>query len=326
MTVAPSVATGFAGFRAIPGIGFSGIVSPQLLLAARKIGRSFDVVHIHLARDLVTLPMSLAAQSVKVPYFVQTHGMIDRSDRLLAKLIDPLTRSTLANASAVFALTAEELEALNEVLPQPLRNATILVNGVDLEAGPTSRASSRAIDVLFCSRLHHRKRPTLFAEAALRLVNLGTNARFALAGPDEGELAEVARIAARAHGAIAIEGALEPHQARERMSLADVLVLPSVDEPFPMAVLEAMSRSVPVIITDTCGLARTVDEHQCGLVVPGDDVNALQSAMATLIGDHDLRKRMGQNARATVEQHFSIGHVADQLEHAYEASIRPLAV
>ncbi|MCU1366192.1 MAG: putative glycosyl transferase, group 1 family protein, partial [Ilumatobacteraceae bacterium] len=67
---------GFDAFRVLPGAGFSGVTSPKMLRFAWSAGRQVDVVHVHLARDLVTLPFAAIVRWRRVPYVVQCHGMV----------------------------------------------------------------------------------------------------------------------------------------------------------------------------------------------------------------------------------------------------------
>ena len=76
------------------------------------------------------------------------------------------------------------------------------------------------------------------------------------------------------------------------MAAAYAYVLPSVDEPFPMTVLEAMAAGKPVIVTDSNGLAGAVRDYGAGIVVPGDSAQALVEAMQRLVSEPTLAERM----------------------------------
>ena len=82
---------------------------------------------------------------------------------------------------------------------------------------------------------------------------------------------------------------------------ADIFVLPSRYEGMPNALLEAMSFGVPVIVTDASpGPLENVEDNLTGLVVPVDDPDALAVALSRLISDCNLRRRLGEAARARV--------------------------
>jgi glycosyltransferase involved in cell wall biosynthesis len=173
-------------------------------------------------------------------------------------------------------------------------------------------------EVLFLARLQARKRPRVFVEAALALRERFPQARFTLVGPDEGEGEAVrARIAhAGASGTVRWEGPLDPGETLARMSQASIYVLPSVDEPFPMTVLEAMSIGLPTIVTDTCGLIGDLRDPT-SLRVVDVSVDALVAEIASLLGDSAARAALGQRARREVESYFSIDQVANTVLAAY---------
>ena len=97
---------------------------------------------------------------------------------------------------------------------------------------------------------------------------------------------------------------------------SDLYVLPSVDEPYPMSVLEAMSSELPVVITDTCGLADTVRRTGSGVVVD-DSQQDLERALSELLSDPGLRRRTGRAARETIAREYGMGAVMERLLSAY---------
>ncbi|MGA5542177.1 glycosyltransferase [Mycobacterium sp. NPDC051198] len=304
----------------IPMLGFSGLLAPALLRWMMRNRKSFDVIHVHLARDLITLPAAAMALILRKRLIVQTHGMIADSSHPIAPILDRLlTRPILRRAAAVLYLTEDERAALLRVQPgaavRHLRNG---VPGYEGARGAADRTAGR-VEVLYLARLQARKRPVLFAKAAARLLAEGCDARFTLVGPDEGEGAEVLDTITRSDTGsheIRWEGALSPDRTVARMAAASIYVLPSVDEPFPMSVLEAMSVGLPVVITESCGLAETVRESGSGIVV-GESEDALIEAMRTLISDQRLREQMSAAARQTAAAAFSMEAIARDLTASY---------
>jgi glycosyltransferase involved in cell wall biosynthesis len=298
-------------------LGFSGLLSPGLIAYCRKHLREYDVVHVHLARDLITLPVALIARRQGVPYVTQTHGMVDASQRRLAYLLDALaTRRVLRDASTAFHLTELERNDLAQVARTAALRLVPLPNGVPTSTLRAEVASGR--EVLFLARLQARKRPAAFVEAAIALKDQFPQTRFTLVGPDEGEApAVLARIeAANAQDVITWEGPLEPGQTLARMSRASIYVLPSVDEPFPMTVLEAMSIGLPTIVTDTCGLIHDLSDPSAVTVVDAS-VATLTTALQRLLNDPSARISLGERGRAEVDNRFSIRQAAQIALNAF---------
>ncbi|SDQ97390.1 glycosyltransferase [Microbacterium sp. cf332] len=298
----------------VPGIGFAGIGSPGLLAALRRHATEFDVVHVHAARDLVTLPAARIAQVRGVATVLQTHGMIDETGNPLAVPLDAaLTRPALAAARAVTYLTERERVSLGSV-GRGRAHLVDLPNGVpeSPEAHPDSR------ELLYLARLAPRKRPVHFVEASARLAGEFPDVRFTLVGPDEGEGDAVTAAIARSGLAERIrwEGALEPARTGERMRRASGYVLPAVDEPYPMSVLEAMSAGLPVVVTDSCGLAPAVREAGAGHVTDGG-VEALVAAMRSLLHDPADARTRGARGRTLTRERFTMPAIAERLESLY---------
>lgn len=309
----------FRAVKAVPGTGFAGVMSPGLLAFIAMKATEFDVVHIHLARDLLVAPAALWLSIRKVPLVIQAHGMIDESSNPLAPIVDRVfLRRCFRLAKAVLWLTEAERASLVRLFGPTMRMERIY-NGVPVDSRVDEKpiAKDAPVRVLYLARLQARKRPMSFVRAAQHLLASGVDADFILAGPDEGEGQAVAREAQRSDGRIRWIGGVPPEETDAIMRTADVYCLPSVDEPFPMSVLESLSIGLPVIITDTCGLSEFVEEADAGFIVSSKDSD-LELALHKAITDPATRKNMSVNAIELVRSKFSIDAVGTSLERIYK--------
>ena len=80
---------------------------------------------------------------------------------------------------------------------------------------------------------------------------------------------------------------------------ADAFVLPTLYDPFPNAVLEAMACGLPVVTSDRCGAAELVAAHGAGTVCGARDIGAIAAGMRALL-ERDARARAGASAVAAV--------------------------
>jgi glycosyltransferase involved in cell wall biosynthesis len=310
--------------RTVPGLGFSGLTAPGLLRALGPRAEPYDIVHIHLARDLITLSAGLHARRLRLPYVSQTHGMIGPDRRLRARLADAVAvRRVLRDALAVFALTEAERQALDVVVGTGAR-IEILRNGIALVGVRDSSVPAAPPDVLFCARLHPRKRISAFLDMATQLVGRGLNARFSVVGPDGGDegLLRERLVALGLQRHVTYEGALPPSSVGARLRCAAVYVLPSFDEPFPMTVLEAMAQGTPVVLTDRCSIAGDLARRGAALVTDGS-ANQLAEAVAEILLNPARGAELASAGTAAIRDAYGIGAVADRLEEVYaRAAVR----
>jgi glycosyltransferase involved in cell wall biosynthesis len=306
----------FAARTVLPRLGFPGMGAPGLAKWFHGNTGCFDVVHIHFGRDLVVLPVAAVARRRRVPYVLQTHGMVVPSSNPLAGPLDAVwTRNLLRDAKAVLYLTEQEREQLGQVARSKLHLVPV---GNGVPTYPTTSQRSEPPEVLFVARMHSRKRPLLFVDIAKLLLEEELDARFTLVGPDEGEgpaLREAIQDCAR----ISWEGALPPDEIPRRMASASVYVLPSVREPYPMSVLEAMSVGLPVVISADCGLAPLVRRTGCGLVIDGE-LPEFVAAVKSILADRRLARAMGERARHAAQNDFCMRAIGDRLIDIYRES------
>jgi len=305
----------------IPGTGFAGMMSIGMMAAIIQERSTIDLWHVHLARDLITLPIATYLRSTGRPYVAQCHGMIDETNKRLAQPMDRyLAVPALRSASSVLTLTPREEKSLRNVAG-PRLSILRIPNGVPA-LGMRPKEARNELEVLFLARLQLRKRPLHFVESALALSNESPHVHFSLVGPDEGQGRRVSERIAEAgmERTIHWEGPLPPNATLSRMARASIYVLPAVDEPFPMSVLEAMSLGVPVIVTDSCGLAPYIASANAGIVVD-DEQESLTTAIRSLLKDDARRVALGANARKLIVDEFSITSVAQLLSAKYSEVI-----
>jgi glycosyltransferase involved in cell wall biosynthesis len=107
-----------------------------------------------------------------------------------------------------------------------------------------------------------------------------------------------------------------------------VFCLPSDQESFSLATVEAMTAGLPVVISDQVNICHEIHSARAGLVVPRQS-EAVCSALFKLLADDHLRKQMGENGRRLVEEQYDwntiVGSVIDLYQQAAQAS-RPRPV
>ncbi|HVO77187.1 MAG TPA: glycosyltransferase, partial [Candidatus Bathyarchaeia archaeon] len=183
---------------------------------------------------------------------------------------------------------------------------TVVPSGVDVEAFRGAVASPEiarrwGIDDSGCvvgvvAAFEKEKGHRFLLRAAAEVLRESPSTRFILVG--EGSLEQALR---GEIGSLGIEEAVRcvPLEAplEEIMPLFDIFVLPSIQEGLSTALMAAMAAGVAVVASETGGIPEVVSP-QSGILVPPRDHAALARAIARLVNDESLRKRMGEAGRA----------------------------
>lgn len=303
----------------VPGRGCLGLMHPLLLWDLwRAMGRA-DAVHLHVGRDLVSLAALALARLRRVGFVSQTHGMVEPRTGMVARVFDRVYVPLLRRARCCLVLTERERRALSAVLGAGHPPLLTLANGLRPSREARDERPRGDREVVFLARLHPRKRPEAFVEMAALVHKEIPEARFTLYGADEGSLEQVNRLVADRGltDVVRYGGPLRHSAALEAYRGAAVYVLPSVNEPFPMTVLEALAEGTPVVCTDSSGIARELARRQAALVTDGSP-EALAEAVGRLLGDEALRRRLAEAGLRAIEEVFSIRAVVDRLEAVYQ--------
>jgi glycosyltransferase involved in cell wall biosynthesis len=161
--------------------------------------------------------------------------------------------------------------------------------------------------VLFVGRDFGRKGGPILLDAFARLRRVHPKARLLVAGP--------ARTPPLPENAFHL-GPVEPSELPALLSQASVFCLPTLREPFGLALLDAMACAVPCIGTRIEAIPEIVSEGETGLLVPPGDPVALAAALARLLSQPSLAREMGARGRERVAARFRWEHVAERLEQA----------
>ena len=254
-------------------------------LAARRAGRRADLVHAHW------LPSGLIGLVTGKPLVVQLWGSDVELARRARWLFHPVWRRARVVVCPSTAL-AEEARMLGA------REVRVIPGGVDLPPAPL-RSPQEPPHLLFVGRLSEEKgvRELAAATTGLPLVVVG-----------DGPLRE------------ALPGTVGfvPHSEVGRyLERAAVVVVPSRREGYGMVAREAMAYGRAVVATAVGGLPDAVEDGVTGLLVPPRDPVALRAALERLLGDSELRARLGSAGRRHAEEAFGWAAATEALVTAY---------
>jgi glycosyltransferase involved in cell wall biosynthesis len=259
-----------------------------------------DIVHAHSSKAGVL--GRVAAMLAGVPIRVFTvhgwpfgayGGLQGRLFLWLERLMRPITTSVICVADSTREL------GLKERACDPERTL-VIHNAVDTSGFARSRGRRDPPRIISIGRLAFPKDFATLVEA-LRRVEAEHEAVLVGDGPDLHDVtAEIRRRGLSTQ--IGLVGARR--DVGDLLAEADVFVLSSRSEGFPISILEAMAAGLPVVASDVGGVAEAVVDGTTGLLVPSGDPSALADALQRLLRDAELRRSFGAAGRDRVLRRF----------------------
>ena len=280
-----------------------------ILRALRKSDRT--ALHVHSPWCLPRLGLVLPFFSGSVIY--TRHGA-NPYDSLYWKMVHRWTHRFMDYLTFVSPQSLEVHVNTHGVIRQPRH---LVAFGVDIPARIPARSKDdmRPVRIGCVGRLVKVKGQRVLIDALAHLKSeVAWEMHFFGDGPDRAALEEQARAVTNGH--VVFHGTIMDRS--EIYSGLDVLVVSSKSEGRSLAIMEAMSRQIPVLATDVGGNSQLVRNRKTGLLVPYGDRDALASALDELLDHADLRSGYGSAARDMACSTFSLESCAAGLEPLYE--------
>ena len=223
-------------------------------------------------------------------------------------------RHTLEASSVVIALSEGWAAFLADFAPQA--RVRVVPNAVDAARLASSRTEEQG-RILFLGRADAAKGVHDLLAAVAALAPQFPDIRLAVGG--DGDLALLRERAAQLGiaGRLEVLGWIGAQDKADQLARAAVFCLPSHAEGLPMAMLEAMAVGKAVVAARVGAIPEAVADGDNGLLVAPRDVAALAAALARLLSDQALRRRLGARARQSVADRFSTAIVSARLAALY---------
>ena len=299
-------------------------VSPRYAQQVREMleRERFDVLHFHEPFvPFLSLVVLRESQSINVATFHAYAGWspaYEFGKRMLGRFARRL--------HGRIAVSAAARHFIDRYFPGDYK---IIPNGVDIprlaSAQPFARYRDGTLNILFVGRFESRKGALYLLKAYRVLKKRGFKCRLLLVGtgPQEREIRRY--IATRRLTGVELLGRVSDDDKARYFATADVFVSPATGgESFGIVLLEGMAAGTPIVCSDIHGYKGVVRRDQQALLVPPRDVKALTEALARVLGDADLRARMGAAGRARAPQ-FSWENITAKVEDYYHFVARRVA-
>jgi glycogen(starch) synthase len=294
-----------------------------------------DVVHAH---DWVTSHAAIALREIIDARALVATIHATEAGRHQGWLPSPLSDAVhsiehwlVHEADRVITCSQHMRREVEQLFAAPSDRISVIANGIDLERWRARRAGvARARDahaptgplVVFVGRLEWEKGAHTLIEALPRLRRRlpGLRAVIAGRGGHADELEQQVR-ARRLSRAVDFVGWLPDAELHGLIAAADVLVVPSLYEPFGLVALEGAALGAPLVVARTGGLAEFIEDGKTGRVFEPGDASGLADAVTAAIRNPEGSRRMAEAARSSLRDAYGWSLVAAQTAVAYDNAL-----
>lgn len=320
----------FSPFSRMLSRRFNFYYSQSLIRALKQNISQFDLVHTHDYRSFHNSNLARLCAQHNIPLVLSSYNSINPNtgQSRFKKIFDSLYgREILKRVNQFVAVNEFEKEDIMKYGVSEDR-ITIIPNGVDIRISDSTHSifrshhniSESAQLILFFSRLHSYKRPDLAVAAFAQIISQHPAAVLVLYGPDGGELESIQKQITRL--GISESVRLIPETAGEHKeeiyTSADILIVPSPHNEFPLVLLEALAYGLPIVTAER-SIAHYI--HQQAGEVTEPTAEALADAMQRIITQPELAQRYKQAGPQIYQEHFTMQKYTERISKLYTTLI-----
>lgn len=289
---------------------------PRACWRIRNIVRRFrpDVVHQH-STNTNSIYAGYAARVAGCPIVITTHGSHRRelNDRGLMS-----ERRHCETALAITHVSQAAKDQFAQKHPGLAGRSCVIYNGVSpQDFGAVAPEPGHLPRLVFAGRIDAYKGVDTLLQACHLLRNRSFRLVIAGEGPEKRRYQDQARELNLDH--VEWRGLQSWPQVIAALKGAAAFVLPSLEEGFPMATLEAMAVGCPVVATTVGGIPEQIRHEVDGLLVPPKDPEALAGALDRLLSDPKLGRSLSTSASQCVANEFHWDRIVPQYLATYAA-------
>lgn len=275
-----------------------------------------DVVHSH--EFTMAIYGAAAARRARARHVITMHGGLYYASAWRRRTA---LRWAAQRSDALVGVSVATATALQRTLGIPQNRVFVVPNGIPRRTGVRDRVRHELsippdeLLIVAVGNLYPVKGHAVLLDALAMLGDL-PGWHLAIAGRGEEEPRLRAQIVAAGFDSrVHLLGFRD--DIPDILAAGDIFAMPSLSEGLPLALVEAMSFGLPVVVSRVGGIPEVVTDDVEALLVPPSDVSALATALRSLIDDVDLRRRLGNAGRMRAQRDYDIGTMADRYERLY---------
>lgn len=316
-------------------------LSPRLLRWLRKNAHRFDGIVMNGIWTFPGVATWIAARRAGTPYGIFVHGALDPwfnktyPLKHLKKLIYwPVQRAVLHDAHAVFFTTQAERDLAIQSFPSSKWKSVVVPYGIvdPEEDSPDHDAQAEAFFslmpqlrgkryLLFLARIHEKKGCDLLIQAFAKLAASAPDVDLVIAGPDQAGLQhKLQRMAADLGIAPRVHwpGFLGGDRKWGALRACDAFVLPSHQENFGIAVVEALAAGRPVLISNQVNIWEEIETDRVGIVAE-DTLQGTERILRQWLSlPEEQRSEMASHARPCFLQRYAMNRAAVAINKVFQ--------
>ncbi len=284
-----------------------------------------DLIHCESHLFLPTIQAVRKAKKLGIPSIVTIHGVFAERDLVINLLqqayLRSLCQTVFKMSTRIICLTRENLIEI-EKLGCPSEKLALVPNAVDTNLFAPSTEHEENL-IVWVGRFVPEKGLPFLIKAAKIISKEKNNVKFLLIGygPSRPMIAELAKKYGLLGKSVDILGPLNHKEIAKILSRATLFVFPSIREGMPLALLEAMSCGLPVIVSDFPGVSDVIKNGINGLIVPSKDASELSKSILYLLENQSTRQRLGENARNSIIHRHSWDKVTKTIDMVYNDAV-----
>lgn len=261
----------------------------------------------------------LAGFICSVQVVVSFHGFVDisKSERFLKAKLSAINLGSVK----IVAVTNQIANMLKQYRTIKKDKVVVIANGVDVDAFGVSQGQriQGKVKIGALGNIRFAKNYHLAIRVIARLVSKGYDVEFSVAGDDKNKLADECRQLASELGiADRIQWLGFCSDAPKYLQSLDIFLLTSSSEGHPLALTQAMSTGLPIVVT-RCGVEDVVEDTVSALVASNNDEEDLVRKLEYLIVDTGAATRLGVAARTQCVQEWSLSKTFNAYMELYVA-------